>query len=206
MLNKYMFGNINKQTLIYLVLFQIIVITVSNFLVSIPIEFLNLKLTWSAFSFPLVVLAIDLTIRILGKSIARATIAISYPFAIISSIGVLLIEGSSVNEALRIGFASASAYGISTLLDVYIFQVIREKYKYWWLAPSVSTVFANVIDTFVFFYAAFYNSTDDYMKENWTEIAVNQSFIKIVIGLLFFLPFYGILLNYLMKNINRVKN
>ena len=203
MVNKYMFGNINKQTLIYLVLFQIIVITVSNFLVSIPIEFLNLKLTWSAFSFPLVVLAIDLTIRILGKSIARATIAISYPFAIISSIVVLLIEGSSVNEALRIGFASATAYGISTLLDVYIFQVIREKYKYWWLAPSVSTVFANVIDTFVFFYAAFYNSTDDYMKENWIEIAVNQSFIKIVIGLLFFLPFYGILLNYLMKKIKK---
>ena len=203
MLNNYMFGNINKRTLIYLVLFQIIVITVSNFLVSIPIEFLNLKLTWSAFSFPLVVLAIDLTIRILGKSIARATIAISYPFAIISSISVLLIEGSSVNEALRIGFASASAYGISTLLDVYIFQVIREKYKYWWLAPSVSTVFANVIDTFVFFYAAFYNSKDDYMKENWIEIAVNQSFIKVVIGLLFFLPFYGILLNYLMNKIKK---
>lgn len=193
-----MFGNINKQTLIYLVLFQIIVITISNFLVSIPIEFLNLKLTWSAFSFPLVVLAIDLTIRILGKSIARATIAISYPFAIISSIGVLLIEGSSVYEALRIGFASASAYGISTLLDVYIFQVIREKYKYWWLAPSVSTVFANIIDTFVFFYTAFYNSTDEYMKENWVEIALNQSIIKITIGLILFLPIYGIFLNYIL--------
>ena len=198
MLNKYMFENINKQTLIYLVLFQIIVITISNFLVSIPIEFLNLKLTWSAFSFPLVVLAIDLTIRILGKSIARATIALSYPFAIISSIGVLLIEGSSVYEALRIGFASASAYGISTLLDVYIFQVIREKYKYWWLAPSVSTVFANIIDTFVFFYTAFYNSTDEYMKENWVEIALNQSFIKIIIGLILFLPIYGIFLNYIL--------
>jgi len=198
MLNKYMFENINKRTLIYLVLFQIIVITISNFLVSIPIEFLNFKLTWSAFSFPLVVLAIDLTIRILGKSIARATIAISYPFAIISSIGVLLIEGSSVNEALRIGFASASAYGISTLLDVYIFQVIREKYKYWWLAPSVSTVFANIIDTFVFFYTAFYNSKDEYMKENWVEIALNQSIIKIIIGLILFLPIYGIFLNYIL--------
>ena len=198
MLNKYMFENINKRTLIYLVLFQIIVITISNFLVSIPIEFLNFKLTWSAFSFPLVVLAIDLTIRILGKSTARATIAISYPFAIISSIGVLLIEGSSVYEALRIGFASASAYGISTLLDVYIFQVIRERYKYWWLAPSVSTVFANIIDTFVFFYTAFYNSTDEYMKENWVEIALNQSIIKIIIGLILFLPIYGIFLNYIL--------
>ena len=71
-----MFKNINKQTLVYLVLFQIIVITVSNFLVSIPIEFYNLKLTWSAFSFPLVILDIDLTIRILGKPTARATIAL----------------------------------------------------------------------------------------------------------------------------------
>tara|TARA_B100001248_G_C27391794_1_gene462840 strand:- start:2136 stop:2747 length:612 start_codon:yes stop_codon:yes gene_type:complete len=203
MLNKYMFENINKRTLIYLVLFQIIVITISNFLVSIPIEFLNFKLTWSAFSFPLVVLAIDLTIRILGKSTARATIAISYPFAIISSIGVLLIEGSSVYEALRIGIASASAYGISTLLDVYIFQVIREKYKYWWLAPSVSTVFANIIDTFVFFYTAFYNSTDEYMKENWVEIALNQSIIKIIIGLTLFLPIYGIFLNYILYKLKK---
>tara|TARA_B100001029_G_C15054261_1_gene453108 strand:+ start:1398 stop:1997 length:600 start_codon:yes stop_codon:yes gene_type:complete len=198
-----MFENINKKLLVYLVLFQVIVITISNFLVSIPIEFYSLKLTWSAFSFPLVVLAIDLTIRILGKSIARATIALSYPFAIISSIGVLLIEGSSLNEALRIGFASASAYGVSTLLDVYIFQMIREKYKYWWLAPSISTIFANIIDTFVFFYAAFYNSTDKYMSENWIEIATNQSFIKILIGLFFFLPFYGVILNYILNKLKK---
>lgn len=198
-----MFENIDRKILTILVIFQIAVITISNFLVSIPIEIYNLKLTWSAFSFPVVVLAIDLTIRILGKSIARATIAFSYPFAIISSVGVLLFEGSTQNEALRIGFASASAYGISTLLDVYIFQIIREKYKYWWLAPSISTVFANIIDTFVFFYAAFYESSDAYMSENWIEIALNQSIIKILIGLLFFLPFYGVILNFILKNINK---
>jgi uncharacterized integral membrane protein (TIGR00697 family) len=198
-----MLKNINKRLLVLLVFFQIIVITISNFLVSIPVEIYNLKLTWSAFSFPIVVLAIDLTVRVLGKSIARATIAFSYPFAIISSIGVLLFEGSSSNEAFRIGFASASAYGISTLLDVYIFQIIREKYKYWWLAPSISTVFANIIDTFIFFYAAFYDSTDIYMSENWIEIAANQSIIKIVIGLLFFLPFYGLILNFILKKINK---
>ena len=60
------------------------------------------------------------------------------------------------------------------------------------IAPSVSSVFANIIDTFVFFYTAFYNSTDEYMKENWVEIALNQSFIKIIIGLTLFLPIYGI--------------
>ena len=59
-----MFKNIDRKILTILVIFQIAVITVSNFLVSIPIEIYNLKLTWSAFSFPIVVLAIDLTIRI----------------------------------------------------------------------------------------------------------------------------------------------
>ena len=41
------------------------------------------------------------------------------------------------------------------------------------------------------------------MSENWIEIATNQSLIKIVIGLIFFLPFYGIVLNYLMKRIKK---
>jgi uncharacterized PurR-regulated membrane protein YhhQ (DUF165 family) len=41
------------------------------------------------------------------------------------------------------------------------------------------------------------------MSENWIEIAANQSIIKIVIGLLFFLPFYGIILNFIMNKINK---
>ena len=70
-------------------------------------------------------------------------------------------------------------------------------------STSISTVFANVIDTFVFFFAAFSNSNDTFMAENWIEIATNQSFIKILIGLILFLPFYGILLNYILKKINK---
>ena len=198
-----MFKNTNKKILLFLVSVQIIVITVSNFLVSLPLEVYGVKLTWSAFSFPIVVLAIDLTVRVLGKSIARATIALSYPLAILSSVAVLLFEGLGEEEAFRIGFASATAYGVSTLLDVYVFQFLRERYNYWWIAPSISTVFANVIDTFVFFFAAFSNSNDTFMAENWIEIATNQSFIKILIGLILFLPFYGILLNYILKKINK---
>ena len=198
-----MFKTINKKILLFLVSVQIIVITTSNFLVSIPIEFYGIKLTWSAFSFPIVVLAIDLTVRLLGKSIARATIALSYPFAILSSVAVLLYDGLGEQDAYRIGFASATAYGISTLLDVYVFQFLRERYSYWWLAPSISTVFANIIDTFVFFFTAFSNSNDTFMAKNWIEIATNQSIIKITIGLFLFLPFYGILLNLILKRINK---
>jgi len=76
-----------------LALLQVIVITVSNALVSIPVEILGFKLTWAAFTFPLVILATDLTVRMLGKNIARATIAAAYPIAIITSIAVVLAEG-----------------------------------------------------------------------------------------------------------------
>ncbi len=198
-----MFKNINKKILFCLVFLQIFIITVSNFLVSIPLEIYGFKLTWSAFSFPLVVLAIDLTIRVLGKSIARATITLSYPLAIISSIVVLLIEGSIESVAFRIGFASATAYGVSTLLDVYLFQIIRERYNAWWIAPSISTIFANIIDTYVFFFSAFSNSSDQYMADNWLEISATQSIIKIIIGLLLFLPFYGVLLNFILKKFKK---
>ena len=198
-----MFKNINKKILFCLVFLQIFIITVSNFLVSIPLEIYGFKLTWSAFSFPLVVLAIDLTIRVLGKSIARATITLSYPLAIISSILVLLIEGSTESVAFRIGFASATAYGVSTLLDVYLFQIIRERYNAWWIAPSISTIFANIIDTYVFFFSAFSNSSDQYMADNWLEISATQSLIKIIIGLLLFLPFYGVLLNFILKKFKK---
>ena len=198
-----MFKTINIKILLYLVFLQIFIITVSNFLVSIPLEIYGFKLTWSAFSFPLVVLAIDLTIRVLGKSIARATITLSYPLAIISSIVVLLIEGSTESVAFRIGFASATAYGVSTLLDVYLFQIIRERYNAWWIAPSISTIFANIIDTYVFFFSAFSNSSDQYMADNWLEISATQSLIKIIIGLLLFLPFYGVLLNFILKKFKK---
>lgn len=198
-----MFKNINKKILFCLVFLQIFIITISNFLVSIPLEIYGFKLTWSAFSFPLVVLAIDLTIRVLGKSIARATITLSYPLAIISSILVLLIEGSTESVAFRIGFASATAYGVSTLLDVYLFQIIRERYNAWWIAPSISTIFANIIDTYVFFFSAFSNSSDQYMADNWLEISATQSLIKIIIGLLLFLPFYGVLLNFILKKFKK---
>src|SRR6056300_2112699 len=135
-----MFKNVDKSMLMKLVLLHVVVITVSNALVAIPVEILGVKLTWAAFTFPLVVIATDLTVRLLGKQIARATIAAAYPLAIIGSIAVVLAEGAPQSVALRIGFASATAYAIGTLLDVYVFQTIREKYTTWWLAPALSTI------------------------------------------------------------------
>ena len=191
-----MFKNIDKKMLMKLVFLHVAVITVSNALVGIPVEILGVKLTWAAFTFPIVVVATDLTIRLLGKQIARSTIAVAYPFAILGSIAVVMAEGAPTSVALRIGFASATAYAIGTLLDVYVFQHIREKWSNnWWLAPAVSTVAANIIDTYSFFYVAFSGSANEYMAANWMEIAGSQTVLKIFVGLIVFLPAYGLLLN-----------
>lgn len=147
-------------------------------------------------------MACDLTVRLLGKNIARATIAAAYPFAIIGSILVVLAGGAPQSVALRIGFASATAYAMGTFLDVYVFQYLREHWsKKWWLAPALSTVAANVIDTYTFFYVAFHNGANEYMAANWVEIAGSQVVLKICVGLIFFLPAYGLLLNYLKAKV-----
>ena len=197
------FKDIDRIMLAKLVALHIFVIVISNALVSIPVEILGVKLTWAAFTYPLVILATDLTVRLIGKGIARATIAAAYPLAIIGSIAVVLLEGAPESVAYRIGFGSATAYLIGCLLDVYVFQFVREKFtQQWWAAPALSMVFANFIDSYVFFSIAFQGGADEYMAANWPEIALSQSILKIVVGFILFLPAYGILLNYLKKRVD----
>lgn len=198
-----LFQNVDKKMMAKLALLHVLVIIISNALVSIPVEILGVKLTWAAFTFPLVILATDLTVRLLGKGIARATIAAAYPFAILGSIAVVMLEGAPESVALRIGFASATAYLVGTLLDVYVFQYVREKFtKQWWAAPTLSMIAANFIDSYTFFSVAFYESANEYMAANWQEIAMSQSVLKIGVGILVFLPAYGILLNYLKNRLH----
>ena len=197
------FKDVDRVIMAKLVLLHIIVIVISNALVSIPVEIFGVKLTWAAFVYPLVILATDLTVRLIGKGIARATIAAAYPLAIIGSIAVVLLEGAPQSVALRIGFGSATAYLIGCLLDVYVFQHVRERFtQQWWAAPALSMVVANFIDSYVFFSIAFSGSADEYMSAHWPEIALSQSILKIVVGFIIFLPAYGLLLNYLKKRVD----
>ena len=197
----------NKNILIYLIILHLLITTTSNALVVLPITFLGYKITWAAFVFPLVVVATDLTIRLVGKRIAQKTITYTYPLAIIFSILVVFIEKDSLIIAFRVGFASATAYALGIIIDIFAFQQIRNNYKSWWIAPSISTVISNFIDTYTFFFTAFYKSKDKFMCENWIEIAFNQTLLKIFIGIMFFLPIYGFLLNLFLRiSINKNKN
>ena len=142
----------SRQTMkTYLVIIHICIIVVSNILVSIPIDFYGFKITWAAFSFPLVIVTTDLTTRLLGKSVAQNIIGYSFPFAILSSIILLYFNDNPISVSVRIGIASGIAYAIGILIDINAFQFIREKYSNWWIAPALSTIVSNIIDSYSFF-------------------------------------------------------
>jgi uncharacterized PurR-regulated membrane protein YhhQ (DUF165 family) len=187
-------SDIQRKLIFILVLFHTFIITLSNYLVTIRFELFDLKLTLAAFTFPLIVVATDLTTRILNQEIARRIVAISFIPAITLSILIIYYIGAPGSVAVRIGIASGCAYFISNLVDVYMFQKVREKMILWFWAPAISCIFANIIDTFTFFFIAFYNSENSYMANNWFVIAWGQASVKIIVSLIVTLPIYGILL------------
>lgn len=204
MLKKYFtLEGMDKSLILKLVLFHTFIIALSNYLVTIKFDIFGVKLTWAAFTFPLVVVATDLTIRLINKENARAVINIAFIPAIIASMIVIKLSGAPDSVAIRVGIASGLAYLVSSLLDVTVFQYVRERFNAWYAAPALAAVFANVIDTFTFFFAAFYQSANAYMAANWHIIAFNQTGTKLLVSLMVILPIYGILLNYLSKKLER---
>ena len=100
----------------------------------------------------------------------------------------------------RIAVASFMAYVLGQILDVHVFNRLRQR-SAWWVAPAAAMFFGNISDTLAFFFIAFYKSSDPFMANNWVEIALVDYSFKVMICLLFFLPMYGVLLNMLLKRI-----
>ena len=79
-----------------------------------------------------------------------------------------------------------------------VFDRLR-RLRQWWIAPSASTIFGNLLDTFLFFSIAFWHSDDSFMAANWVEIASVDYVIKLIISLALFVPLYGMLLNAIVR-------
>ena len=198
-----------RNALIALVLFHILIIIASNYLVQLPITLFGWHTTWGAFSFPFIFLATDLTVRLLGKRNARLVIAqVMLPALLISYIVSVLFQEASFrgfaalfefNEfVLRISIASFLAYVLGQILDIQVFDRLRQL-SLWWVAPTVSTIFGNLLDTYAFFSVAFWKSSNPFMAEHWVEIATVDYGVKLVISLLLFVPLYGMLLNAILR-------
>ena len=186
--------DLNRKLLTYLVLGHCFIIAISNYLVQFPINIFGLDYTIGTFTFPIIVLATDLTVRLSNATNARKVIGYAFIPAFIISY---------IFADFRIAIASVLAYSIGQLLDVFVFSKVRDRVgddgfnlsSYWYLAPVVSTFFAQLIDTYLFYGVAFYNSADDFMRENWDLIAFNDFILKLVVCYLAFLPIYVLILN-----------
>lgn len=200
-----------KKALVWLSLFHLLVITSSNYLVQLPISIFGFHTTWGAFSFPFIFLATDLTVRIFGAPLARRIIfAVMVPALVISyAISTLFYMGEWQGFAAlgtfnlfvaRIAIASFMAYALGQILDVHVFNRLRQSRR-WWLAPTASTLFGNISDTVAFFFIAFWRSPDPFMAAHWGEIALVDYSFKVLISIIFFLPMYGVLLNMLLKRL-----
>ena len=197
-----------RKALSFLVVFHLLIIASSNYLVQLPFTVMGFHTTWGAFTFPFIFLATDLTVRIFGAAMARQIILrVMMPALLISYVlSVLFYQGEyqglgHLGEfnlfVARIAIASFMAYLLGQIMDVSIFNRLRQT-KQWWVAPSCSTLFGNALDTLAFFAIAFYNSPDAFMAENWVEIALVDYGFKLLISLGLFVPMYGVLLNYLI--------
>lgn len=186
------------RTLAYkLMLLHIIIIAVSNYIVQFKIDVFGHPLALAAFTFPLVVVLTDLTVRLLGKQTGRAVITLAFIPAVVVSMIVVKVGGAPDSVAIRIGLGSGVAYFLSNLLDVYVFQYFREKYSTWWIAPALSSIVSTFLDTYVFFFTAFAYGANEFMAANWHIVATNNSISKVIVSLLVILPAYGLLLNHL---------
>ncbi|GAB7215720.1 hypothetical protein OS42_23310 [Dickeya oryzae] len=148
--------------LCWLSLFHVLVIISSNYLVQLPITIFGFHTTWGAFTFPFIFLASDLTVRIFGAPLARRIILTVMVPALIASylVSSLFYKGewqgfsalSQVNPMVaRIAAASLMAYVLGQILDVHVFNRLRQL-KAWWVAPAASAVFGNLSDTIAFFF------------------------------------------------------
>ncbi|WP_342866951.1 queuosine precursor transporter [Hoeflea sp. AS60] len=183
------------------------VVVASNFLVQFPVDYaigaLNLAdlLTWGAFTYPVAFLITDLANRRFGAATARLVVFCGFVIAVALSVWL---------ATPRIAVASGSAFLLAQLLDVSIFDRLRN--RIWWLPPLVSTIIGSGLDTVIFFGLAFSQAAniigpgDAFASEaapllgvfameapRWMSWALGDLGVKLIVGLSMLLP-YGVLM------------
>lgn len=180
------------------------IVVASNVLVQYPVQMqlggLNLAelLTWGAFTYPVAFLITDLTNRKFGPGRAR----------IVVFVGFLIAVGLSVWLATpRIAVASGSAFLLAQLMDVSIFNRLRN--GRWWRAPLISSLLGSALDTLIFFALAFaplFGALDFGGEDGslgfavpflgmgadaplWFSLACGDFIVKVLVGLAMLLPY-----------------
>ena len=171
----------NKIFLILSFLMGLVVLA-SNYLVQFPINHYGLEeiLTYGAFSYPIAFLITDLANRSFGKIVARKIVYIGFTIGILFT----LIFSTNFTDliSIRIAIGSGTAFMIAQLLDVQIFDQLRQ--KKWFIAPLTSSLIGSTIDTFLFFFISFYGTGIP-----WITLSLGDLTVKFFVALIMLIPF-----------------
>lgn len=149
---------------------MVLIVASCNYLVQFPI---NDWLTYGSFTYPLSFLVTEITNRLHGAKVARKVVYTGFVIGVILSI---------LLATPKIAFASGMAFLISQLLDISVFNRLRQ--KTWWYAPLFASVSASFIDTCIFWNFAFWGEPLPYMQ--W---AAGDFSIKLLCDFLLLMPF-----------------
>ncbi|NBD95268.1 MAG: queuosine precursor transporter [Gammaproteobacteria bacterium] len=152
-----------------LILAMVLVVASANYLVQFPV---NDWLTWGALTYPVSYFVTDLTNRRFGPGSARRVVYIGFALAVVASIWL---------ASPRIAIASGTAFLVSQLMDVAIFNRLRK--RAWWQPPLFSSVIGSAVDTALFFALAFWGTAMP-----WVTLAVGDYGVKVGIALMLLVP------------------
>jgi len=181
-----------KRLFFILAILMALIVALSNYLVQFPVTYFGLSdlLTYGAFSYPVAFLITDLSNRRYGKKIAKKIVYLGF------ATGIFLTFYFSTNYSdlisIRVGIGSGVAFLVAQIIDVNIFDKLRN--KVWFVAPLTSSIVGSTIDTFVFFYIAFFGT-----GINWISLSFGDLCVKLLVAIIMLIPF-RILLTRLKDN------
>jgi len=165
-------------------------------------------LTWGAFTYPFAFLVTDLMNRIYGARAARQVVFAGFLVGILCSlIGTQIMGEFGPLVTWRIAIASGAAFLTAQMLDIAIFDRLRE--GAWWRAPLASTLVGSSVDTALFFTIAFSGALSFIEPANdvswagealpllgfgpmvplWVSLAVADWGVKLSLALIALIPF-----------------
>lgn len=149
---------------------MVVIVASANYLVQFPV---SNWLTWGALTYPLSYFVTDLSTRWYGPQRARRVVYVGFVLAVVLSAAL---------ASPRIALASGTAFLVSQLMDVAIFDRLRQ--HRWWHAPLLSSVLGSLVDTLLFFSLAFHGT-----DMPWVTLAIGDYGVKVAIALLMLLPY-----------------
>ena len=159
-----------------------VVVLSSNYLVQFPINYYGLSeiLTYGAFSYPVAFLITDLANRFYGKFLARKIVYIGFFIGVIFTL--LFSTDFADLISIRIAIGSGVAFITAQLLDIQIFDRLRQ--KEWFIAPLTSSFIGSTVDTFLFFSISFYGT-----GVPWITLSLGDLTVKLFVALIMLIPF-----------------